>query len=75
MTEKHYAKSIEGVKAIIGCIKSQTGFCGKCEKSTYETQSHFGSGIMFLPKYRIKETNDGFEIEVWYVCSSCGAVK
>ena len=75
MSETHYAKSIEGIKAIIESIKPQPGYCARCGCSTYETQKTYGSGIMFLPKYRIKETSDGFEIEVWYVCSGCGAVK
>jgi len=64
MSERHYAKSIEGVKVIIESIKPQTGFCNRC-----------GHGRTFFPKYKIKETRDGFEIEVWYVCSGCGAER
>jgi hypothetical protein len=64
MSEKHYAKSIEMVKAIIESINPIVGHC------VYTT-----SDCKFLPKYRIKETSDGFEIEVWYVCSSCGRVR
>jgi hypothetical protein len=71
MSERHYAKSIEGIKAIIESIKPQIGECSNCAYrygSSYERRT-------FLPKYRIKETKDGFEIEVWYVCSGCGAVR
>lgn len=63
MSEKHYARSIEGVKAIIECIEPIVAIC-QC-----------GWRVKFLPKYRIKETHDGFEIDVWYVCARCGAVR
>lgn len=65
MSERHYAKSIEGIKAILESIKPVDGKC----------YNNYGYSTKFLPKYRIKETSDGFEIEVWYVCSSCGAVR
>lgn len=67
MSEKHYAKSIEGVKAIIESIKPQYG---ECECSGFWRQDR-----KFIPKYKIKETSDGFEIEVWYVCTYCGRVR
>lgn len=68
MSEKHYAKSTAGVKAIIESIKPQFGDCA--------CSSIFTPGDRkFIPKYKIKETKDGFEIEVWYVCTRCGRVR
>jgi len=70
MSEKHYAKSIEGVKAIIESLKPQKGYC-ECWGGGFWSPSL----VTFLPKYKIKETSDGFEIEVWYVCTYCGRVR
>ncbi|MCQ5374022.1 MAG: hypothetical protein NO515_03240 [Candidatus Methanomethylicia archaeon] len=64
MAEKHVAETKEMVDTILKNLKKYEGWCS-CSNHTRT----------FLPKFSVKQTDNAFEIKVWYVCSTCGGEK
>jgi hypothetical protein len=68
MAEKHVAETKEMVDTILKNLKKYEGWCS-CSNYGYEPPR------TFLPKFSVKQTDNAFEIKVWYVCSTCGGEK
>jgi len=65
MADTHRAESAEMVDTIIKNLKP---YHAKCECFGYGEKTH-------LPKFKVTQTEKGFEIKTWYVCSECGREK